>query len=96
MTEPSRCHAGRWLATACAVLAVAACSGSQAATAEPPHPPESDVTNPVEVFFRDSTGFSVEPVYSQCDNHGHRVFASRHPIDFRVLDDPSCPGAPSR
>jgi hypothetical protein len=48
----------------------------------------------VEVLLTDEQGTEggVEPVYSQCDRHGHRVFASRHPIHFQVVEDLSCPG----
>jgi hypothetical protein len=53
------------------------------------------VKNPIDVLFTDSTT-DVPIVLSQCDNHGHRVFASRHPEDFVVIDDPSCPDGPAQ
>jgi hypothetical protein len=87
-------RARRTVTATIAAFLLAACGGSAPATADPPPLPLLNVTNPVEVLFGPgmTAGFGLEPVYSQCDNHGHRVFASRHPIDFRVLNDPTCPG----
>jgi hypothetical protein len=50
------------------------------------------VATEVEVLLTHEQGTEggVEPVYSQCDHHGHRVFASRHPIRFQVVNDDSC------
>jgi hypothetical protein len=83
-------RARRTVTATIAAFLLAACGGSAPATADPPPLPQVNVTNPVEVFFGPgmTAGFGLEPVYSQCDNHGHRVFASRHPM----LNDPTCPG----
>jgi hypothetical protein len=65
---------------------------------DPDHVPINYIGSPVEVVLGDTgkLDIGVEPVYHQCDGHGHRVYASRHPIDFRVVTDPTCPGGPER
>jgi hypothetical protein len=42
----------------------------------------------------DPTG--IEDIAMRCDGHGHRVYASRHPIEFVVIDDKTCPVIPER
>jgi hypothetical protein len=65
---------------------------------DPDHVPINYIGDPVEIVLGDTgkLGIGVEPVYHQCDGHGHRVYASRHPIRFVVISDPTCPGGPDR
>jgi hypothetical protein len=86
------------LALALAIIVyVAGCTDAgqeSAASSSEPSTPTTVVRTPIDVLIPDQG--DAYPVYSQCDGHGHRVFASRHPERFVVITDPSCPGGEQR
>jgi hypothetical protein len=52
------------------------------------------VSNPHEILLTDNVS-KAPLVISQCDDHGNRVFASRHPEWRQAVRDPSCSPPPS-